>query len=35
MQRKKKKGETTVEPQIHPRIIVPKLERFARANFRR
>ncbi len=35
MRRKKKKGETAVEPQIHPRIIIPKLKRFASPNFRK
>jgi hypothetical protein len=34
MRRKKKKGETAVEPQIHPRVIIPKLKRFASPNFR-
>src|SRR5260370_8207410 len=34
MPRKKKKGETAVGPQIHPRIIIPKLKRFASPNFR-
>src|SRR6266568_6489293 len=33
MRRKKKKGETAVEPQIHPRSIIPKLKRFASPNF--
>ena len=30
MRRKKKKGETAVQPQIHPRIMIPKLAHFAR-----
>ena len=34
MRRKKKKGETAVEPQIHPRVMIPKLKRFASPNFR-
>ena len=34
MRRKKKKGETAVEPQIHPRIIIAKLYPFASAIFR-
>src|SRR6266481_3888110 len=32
---KKKKGETVVEPQFHPRINIPELKRFASANFRK
>jgi hypothetical protein len=34
MQRKKKKGETAVEPQIHAGVIIPKLKRFASPNFK-
>jgi len=34
MRRKKKKGETAVGPQIHPRVLIPKLKRFASPNFR-
>src|SRR6266566_7732160 len=33
MRRKKKKGETAVEPQIHPRIIITELKYFASAIF--
>src|SRR5712664_4034238 len=29
MRRKKKKGETAVGPQTHPRVIIPELKRFA------
>jgi len=30
---KKKKGETVVEPQFHPKIIIPELKHFASAIF--
>jgi hypothetical protein len=30
MQRKKKKGETAVYPQIHPRITIPEIVNFAK-----
>jgi hypothetical protein len=30
MQRKKKKGETAVYPQIHPRITIPEITNFAK-----
>jgi hypothetical protein len=33
MRHKKKKGETAVQPQIHPRAIIQKLNRFASPNF--
>jgi len=33
MRRKKKKGETAVDPQIHPRVIIAKLKRFASLYF--
>src|SRR6266568_8528843 len=35
MRRKKKKGETVVEPQFHPRVIIPELKRFGSAIFRK
>jgi hypothetical protein len=34
MRRKKKKGETAVEPQIHPTVIVPQLKHLASPNFK-
>jgi hypothetical protein len=33
MRRKKKKGETAVDPQFHPRVIIAKIEYFASFNF--
>src|SRR6267378_8441090 len=35
MRRKKKKGETAVEPQINPRVNVPQLNSFASPNFKK
>jgi hypothetical protein len=35
MRRKKKKGETVVEPQFHPRITIPELKRFASPIFKK